>query len=77
MKNVYKYTGYWNNEIYRFGIVYIMKDDSLSPVFNVRGCNNLDNNTEFQNPPFWTDPETKTERNYIVVDETGFYNSPT
>jgi hypothetical protein len=47
MKNCYKYTGYWNNEIYRLGIVYIMKDDSLSPVFNVRGCNNLDSTTTF------------------------------
>ena len=39
--NIYKYTGYWDKEIYRFGIVYVLKDDSLSPVFNVRGRNNL------------------------------------
>lgn len=38
--NIYHYTGYWNDEIYRFGIVFIMKDGSLSPVFNIRGrCN--------------------------------------
>lgn len=36
-KNVYNFTGYWNREIYRFGVVYIMHDGSLSPVFNVRG----------------------------------------
>jgi hypothetical protein len=24
--------------MYRLGVVYIMKDDSLSPVFNLRGC---------------------------------------
>jgi hypothetical protein len=47
MQNVYKYTGYWNSEIYRFGIVFILKDDSLSPVFNVRGCNNLKDDTTF------------------------------
>jgi len=35
--NVYNYTGYWNKEIYRFGVVFILPDDSLSPVFNVRG----------------------------------------
>ena len=38
-KNIYYNLGYWPDEIYRLGIVYIMKDDSLSPVFNLRGCN--------------------------------------
>lgn len=37
-KNVYYNLGYWPDEIYRLGVVYIMKDDSLSPVFNLRGC---------------------------------------
>lgn len=35
--NVYYKTGYWPDEIYRFGVVYIFKDNSLSPVFNVPG----------------------------------------
>lgn len=39
--NIYSYTGYWDKEIYRLGIVYILKDDSVSPVFSVRGRNNL------------------------------------
>lgn len=39
--NVYKFTGYWNKEMYRIGVVYIMKDDTLSPVFDVRGRDNL------------------------------------
>lgn len=30
--------GYWPEEIYRFGVVYIFTDDSLSPVYNLRGC---------------------------------------
>ena len=25
--------------MYRLGIVYILNDDTLSPVFNLRGCN--------------------------------------
>jgi hypothetical protein len=29
--------GYWPEEFYRFGIVYIFNDNSLSHVFNVRG----------------------------------------
>lgn len=42
--NIYYKLGYWPDEIYRLGIVYIMNDDSLSPVFNLRGCefNSLD-----------------------------------
>ena len=35
---IYNYVGYQNNEIYRFGIVYILNDNTLSPVFNIRGA---------------------------------------
>ena len=37
-QNIYYNLGYWPDEMYRLGVVYIMKDDSLSPVFNLRGC---------------------------------------
>lgn len=37
-QNIYYNVGYWPDEIYRLGVVYIMNDDSLSPVFNLRGC---------------------------------------
>ena len=33
-KNIYNYVGYWPDEYYRFGIVYILKDGSTTPVFN-------------------------------------------
>lgn len=36
-KNIYSHVGYWNEEFYRFGIVYIYQDGTTSPVFNVRG----------------------------------------
>jgi hypothetical protein len=36
-KNVYYHVGYWPDEIYRFGIVYIFEDNSLSPVINLQG----------------------------------------
>lgn len=39
--NVYYNLGYWNKEIYRLGIVYILNDYSLSPVFDIRGRNEL------------------------------------
>ncbi len=37
-RNIYYKVGYWPDEIYRLGVVYIMNDDSLSPVYNLRGC---------------------------------------
>lgn len=35
--NTYYWLGYWPDEIYRLGVVYIMKDNSLSPVMNLLG----------------------------------------
>jgi len=46
-KNIYYRLGYWDEEIYRFGIVYILNDYTLSPVFNIRGIKELSNNTLF------------------------------
>ena len=43
---IYNKTGYWPNELYRIGVVYILKDGSLSPVFNIRGATNILNNSE-------------------------------
>ena len=38
---IYDNTGYWPGELYRLGVVYILKDGSLSPVFNIRGATNI------------------------------------
>jgi len=78
--NVYKYTGYWNKEIYRFGVVFIMKDDSLSPVFNTRGRDELG---EFARTGTFVQDianmytykslyDTSGNRQYIDYDESGF-----
>lgn len=37
VKNIYNSVGYWPNEWYRFGIVYILDDGSTTPVFNMQG----------------------------------------
>lgn len=83
--NVYNYTGYWDKEIYRFGVVYIMKDDSLSPVFNVRGRSRL---TEITNPTATAKAQISTKyahktlkdaggkRIYIETDNDGFISDP-
>lgn len=36
-QNIYKYVGYWPNEWYRFGVVFILKDGATTPVFNMHG----------------------------------------
>lgn len=80
-KNIYKYTGYWDKEIYRFGIVYILKDDSISPVFNIRGRNNLsklaDDNLPFKSKisrlyAYKELYDDNDKRQYIEVDESGY-----
>lgn len=60
-KFIYNKTGYWGGEIYRFGIVYILNNGELSPVFNVRGsydikeCTSSDSyqDTQYMNIPVW------------------------
>ena len=39
---IYNFTGYWDQEIYRLGIVYILSNNTLSPVFNIRGAENIE-----------------------------------
>ena len=36
-QNIHDKLGYWPDEIYRFGVVYILKDGSTTPVFNMYG----------------------------------------
>lgn len=72
-KNIYYNVGYWNNEIYRLGVVYIMSDNSLSEVFNIRGGNNIKSITDYtiNNPEI--NPEIlysdSGDRQYITIDE--------
>ncbi len=44
--NNYYRLGYWPDEIYRLGIVYILNDNSLTPVFNLKGCEFTDINQD-------------------------------
>ena len=37
-ENIYYRVGYWPDEYYRLGIVYIMNDDTTTPAFPLRGC---------------------------------------
>lgn len=74
--NIYNKVGYWNEEIYRFGVVYIMKDGSLSPVYNIRGKNGIPKFEELQSAylqsDLWKYENNEKVRNYIPVDESTF-----
>ena len=51
---IYDKTGYWPGELYRLGVVYILKDGSLSPVFNIRGATNIPTlNLTKENPYYY------------------------
>ena len=63
--NIYYRLGYWDDEIYRFGVVYIYNNGDLSPVFNVRGIQELSMDTEYTDIPVMEGDHRK----YIEIDE--------
>ena len=65
-KFIYNYVGYQKDEIYRFGIVYIMEDNSLSPVFNIRGC--CSDKYDYTKIDYYQKDNTSA-RNYIQYNE--------
>lgn len=81
IKNVYKYTGYWPDEYYRFGVVFIFDNNLVSNVFNIQGVDfdKLKNVTDY-NPIFIpklgdvADPYQNEPENYIF-DENYMTNS--
>lgn len=74
--NIYYKLGYWPGEIYRLGIVYIMNDDSLSYVYNLRGCRydglsdvNFDNTSSYNNLFEGTEMQYIPQNDFIDQDE--------
>ena len=66
--NIYYKLGYWPDEMYRLGVVYIMRDDSLSPVFNLRGTSfedTINNNSNLSNKIDLYKDANKKEMNYL------------
>lgn len=56
---IYNYVGYWNNEFYRLGVVYILPNGELTPVFNIRGCSNV---VEYKEPKKKVKKEETTDK---------------
>lgn len=84
-KNLYYRLGYWPEEIYRFGIVYIFNDGSLSPVLDVLGVDypswqektqktNLSSMDTF-NVVYDTDGNVEYERRRYEPDDGQFTDS--
>ena len=74
--NLYSYLGYWPEEYYRFGIVYILNDYSLSPVFNVRGLDLTDGSGIVKDFKIY-DPTNINKRLYIDYDSKGYITGRT
>ena len=71
-KFIYDKTGYWPNELYRFGIVYILPNGQLTPVFNVRGGIGIGQlNRGFQDIPL----KEENKRYYLKYNESSNYLS--
>ena len=56
MKNVYYNVGYWPEEYYRFGIVFVYDNNQLSPVFNIQGRDMQVEMGEDNKNKFWNKP---------------------
>ena len=67
--NIYYKVGYWPDEIYRLGVVYIMNDDSLSPVYNLRGCQFTELNQSNIHKPYESLYKDDKSINYVNKDE--------
>ena len=86
-KNIYECLGYWPEEYYRFGIVFIKDDDTLTPVFNIIGCefngNNfnslegiIDSNIKYLYSDF-NDNGFFEENGKLIANKWGIFKNPT
>ena len=61
-KFIHDKTGYWPGELYRFGIVYMLPNGELTPVFNIRG--GLDIKCIGENPDKDSQEDTKDKNQF-------------
>ena len=81
--NMYNKVGYFGDEYYRFGIVFIYQNGTLSNVYNVLGYDMNKQVTYSSNTSLFTEDNGIYIRNFIKVDNEGWivnngeYNSST
>lgn len=70
--NIYNKLGYWPDEIYRFAIVYVLNDGSLTPAFNMCG-----DTIKFENSKFSTVKYIENEQDHLeTYNEKGVFLTP-
>lgn len=78
-QNIYTKVGYFNEEYYRFGVVFIYQNGTLSNVYNTLGgeLNNDSNNQLFINGKLFKKEDSSIilTRQYIKTDENGWVKS--
>ena len=71
--NMYNNVGYFNEEYYRFGVVFIYQNGTLSNVYNTLGGNLQDDQElKLQGNLFKKDSEITLLRQYVKVDDNGW-----
>ena len=73
-ENIYNKTGYFNKEFYRFGVVFIYQNGTLSNVYNTLGYNLTakENTIRYKDPLYQEIGKGFLKRNYIKVDDFGW-----
>lgn len=73
-ENIYNKTGYFNKEFYRFGVVFIYQNGTLSNVYNTLGYNltSEENTIQYKDPLYQEIGKGFLKRNYIKVDDFGW-----
>lgn len=79
-KNIYNNVGYFNQEYYRFGVVFIYQNGTLSNVYNTVGTVLTDNTNLYYNKnSMYYENNSSTDillrRKYIEVNDRGWINN--
>ena len=75
VQNMYNYTGYFNEEYYRFGVVFIYQNGTLSNVYNTLGLDlKSDQNITIKEGSFSNITDNIYYRKYIPLTEDGWLN---
>lgn len=82
VKNVYNYTGYWPDEYYRFGVVFVYNNNKCSNVYNIQGADLSKDLTaaDFLNSdgePYEQEPENYIFRENKMTNSKGVVRLPT
>jgi len=72
--NMYNKVGYFNNEYYRFGVVFIYQNGTLSNVYNILGGDLNQKEIEIKGD-LWKIEGAVAKRQYIKIDDNGWIKS--